>query len=92
MIIAGRAIQGVGGGGIIILANISVSDLFSMRYELIFLLGVALFPKFVANKLLAETDLCTMAFSELPGLLLVLWVPLLAVLSPPVLHGDGASG
>ncbi|KAJ5572997.1 Efflux pump dotC [Penicillium hetheringtonii] len=31
MIIAGRAIQGVGGGGIIILANISVSDLFSMR-------------------------------------------------------------
>lgn len=32
MILAGRAIQGVGGGGIIILANISVSDLFSMRY------------------------------------------------------------
>lgn len=31
MIICGRAIQGVGGGGIIILANISVSDLFSMR-------------------------------------------------------------
>lgn len=31
MILAGRAIQGVGGGGIIILANISVSDLFSMR-------------------------------------------------------------
>jgi MFS family permease len=32
MIISGRAIQGVGGGGIIILANISVSDLFSLRY------------------------------------------------------------
>lgn len=32
MILAGRAIQGVGGGGIIILANISVADLFSMRY------------------------------------------------------------
>ncbi|CEJ57279.1 hypothetical protein PMG11_05977 [Penicillium brasilianum] len=31
MILAGRAIQGVGGGGIIILANISVTDLFSMR-------------------------------------------------------------
>jgi MFS family permease len=31
MIIAGRAIQGVGGGGIIVLANISVSDMFSMR-------------------------------------------------------------
>jgi hypothetical protein len=32
MILAGRAIQGVGGGGIIIMANISVTDLFSMRY------------------------------------------------------------
>ncbi|KAF7714240.1 Uncharacterized protein PECH_000041 [Penicillium ucsense] len=31
MILAGRAIQGVGGGGIIIMANISVTDLFSMR-------------------------------------------------------------
>ncbi|KAJ5153336.1 Efflux pump dotC [Penicillium canariense] len=31
MIIAGRAVQGIGGGGIIILANISVTDLFSMR-------------------------------------------------------------
>ncbi|KAF3390501.1 hypothetical protein F1880_009248 [Penicillium rolfsii] len=31
MIVAGRAIQGVGGGGIIIMANISVTDLFSMR-------------------------------------------------------------
>lgn len=31
MLLAGRAIQGIGGGGIIILANISVSDLFSMR-------------------------------------------------------------
>ncbi|CAG8030457.1 unnamed protein product [Penicillium nalgiovense] len=30
-IIAGRAVQGVGGGGILILANISVSDLFSLR-------------------------------------------------------------
>lgn len=32
MILAGRAIQGVGGGGLIVLANISVSDLFSVRY------------------------------------------------------------
>ncbi|KAL4897706.1 major facilitator superfamily domain-containing protein [Aspergillus ambiguus] len=31
MIIAGRALQGIGGGGIIVLANISVSDLFSVR-------------------------------------------------------------
>ncbi|KAF9892910.1 hypothetical protein FE257_000502 [Aspergillus nanangensis] len=31
MMLAGRAIQGVGGGGIIVLANISVSDLFSVR-------------------------------------------------------------
>lgn len=34
MILAGRAIQGVGGGGIIVLAQICVSDLFSVRYVL----------------------------------------------------------
>lgn len=34
MNIAGRAIQGVAGGGLIVLANITVSDLFSVRYEL----------------------------------------------------------
>lgn len=32
MILAGRAVQGIGGGGIIVLANISVSDLVSLRY------------------------------------------------------------
>lgn len=31
MILSGRAIQGAGGGGIIVLVNISVSDLFSVR-------------------------------------------------------------
>ncbi|KAI1077297.1 MFS general substrate transporter [Whalleya microplaca] len=31
MLIAGRAIQGIGGGGIVILTNICVSDLFSLR-------------------------------------------------------------
>ena len=31
MLIAGRAIQGAGGGGLIILVNITISDLFSMR-------------------------------------------------------------
>lgn len=31
MVLAGRAIQGVGGGGIIVLAQISVTDLFSVR-------------------------------------------------------------
>lgn len=31
MLIAARAIQGVGGGGLIILVNITLSDLFSMR-------------------------------------------------------------
>ncbi|KAI9835686.1 MAG: hypothetical protein M1819_001863 [Sarea resinae] len=31
MLIVGRAIQGVGGGGLIILVNICISDLFSMR-------------------------------------------------------------
>lgn len=31
MLIAARAIQGIGGGGLIILSNICISDLFSMR-------------------------------------------------------------
>lgn len=31
MILVGRSIQGVGGGGIIVLVNICVSDLFSVR-------------------------------------------------------------
>ncbi|KAI9806936.1 MAG: hypothetical protein M1833_002594 [Piccolia ochrophora] len=31
MLIAGRAVQGLGGGGLIILVNICISDLFSMR-------------------------------------------------------------
>lgn len=31
MLIAARAIQGTGGGGLLILANICISDLFSMR-------------------------------------------------------------
>jgi MFS family permease len=32
MLIAGRAVQGLGGGGIVILVNICVGDLFSIRY------------------------------------------------------------
>ncbi len=31
MLIGGRVIQGIGGGGLIILSNICISDLFSMR-------------------------------------------------------------
>ncbi len=32
MLIAGRAIQGWGGGGLLVLVNITIGDLFSMRY------------------------------------------------------------
>lgn len=32
MLIAARAIQGIGGGGLIVLVNICIGDLFSMRY------------------------------------------------------------
>lgn len=35
MLLIGRAIQGIGGGGLIILANICISDLFSMRCVMI---------------------------------------------------------
>lgn len=31
MILAGRVIQGIGGGGLIVLCNICVTDLFSVR-------------------------------------------------------------
>lgn len=31
MLIVARAVQGVGGGGLVILVNICISDLFSMR-------------------------------------------------------------
>ena len=33
MLLAGRAIQGVAGGGLLVLVNICISDLFSMRYS-----------------------------------------------------------
>jgi MFS family permease len=32
MLIAARAVQGIGGGGLITLVNVSIGDLFSMRY------------------------------------------------------------
>ena len=32
MLIAGRAVQGLGGGGLLTLCNIVISDLFSLRY------------------------------------------------------------
>ena len=35
MLIGGRVVQGIGGGGLIILANICISDLFSMRFVLV---------------------------------------------------------
>lgn len=34
MLIAGRAVQGVAGGGLIQLSIITISDIFSMRYEI----------------------------------------------------------
>jgi MFS family permease len=38
MLIAGRAVQGMGGGGLITLVSVSIGDLFSMRY--VFCLGL----------------------------------------------------
>lgn len=42
MLLAGRVIQGIGGGGLITLANICISDLFSMRY-------VAVLDRFISK-------------------------------------------
>jgi len=33
MLIAGRAVQGLGGGGLLVLVNICIGDLFSLRYD-----------------------------------------------------------
>ncbi|KAI9835482.1 MAG: hypothetical protein M1837_003783 [Sclerophora amabilis] len=35
MLIIGRVVQGIGGGGLIVLVNICISDLFTMRYVII---------------------------------------------------------
>ena len=32
MLLAGRVVQGIGGGGLLILVNICISDLFSLRF------------------------------------------------------------
>lgn len=42
MLIAGRALQGVGAGGFMTLINIVVSDLFSMRYGLFYCVDLIL--------------------------------------------------
>jgi MFS family permease len=34
MLIAGRALQGAAGGGLIMMVNVVISDIFSMRYDL----------------------------------------------------------
>jgi len=90
MIIAGRAIQGVGGGGIIILANISVSDLFSMRYGLhLYILRHN--GRYNAN-IFTEIGLCITVSLVLLGPSLVLWDLSSEVLLPRMLHGGGVSG
>jgi MFS family permease len=67
MIVAGRAVQGVGGGGIIILANISVTDMFSVRYA-----NPAIHILNITN-LNTEIDLCTTVCLVRLGLLQVHW-------------------
>ena len=37
MLIAGRTVQGLGGGGLVNLSNIVIADLFSMRYALVWM-------------------------------------------------------
>jgi hypothetical protein len=46
MLIVARAVQGVGGGGIVILVNVCISDLFSMRKRGEFFLGFFWLPPF----------------------------------------------
>lgn len=59
MNIAGRAIQGAGAGGIIVLANITVSDLVSVRY----VLSGSVFEEKRDVDAIVEIGLCTMLYS-----------------------------
>lgn len=86
MILAGRAIQGAGGGGIIILANICVTDLFSVRYDFVDTCDT---PNPITHES-AGNDQCTTLSLVQPGPLRELWAPSLVVRLPPGLPGDGA--
>lgn len=61
MNIAGRSIQGAGGGGIIVLANITVSDIVSVRYVLDF--QSMAYERIERLMLYLENDLYIMVFS-----------------------------
>ena len=53
MLLAGRVIQGIGGGGLIILSNICITDLFSMRFVAPDLISIVLSETFAASKLIS---------------------------------------
>jgi hypothetical protein len=83
MLIAARAIQGIAGGGLVVLVNITIGDLFSPRYVEVY------------DDLAQFIDMCagneehTTASSEVSGLLLHRLDLLLEERSPKKSHGDG---
>jgi MFS family permease len=88
MLIAGRALQGVAGGGLLQLVTIVISDLFSVRYVEIFPLSPCLFcadtSTGIAVFILDSWNAC----GHWPVESVHSW----EVLSPSMSPGDGTSG
>ena len=89
MLLAGRVIQGIGGGGLIILANICISDLFSMRW--VPSARVSSLTTWNSTESKAENVVNTSDSSEWFGELQARWDPFLVVSSRKRSPGGGVS-
>jgi MFS family permease len=87
MLIAGRALQGISGGGFMTLINIVVSDLFSMRFELVIPCIGCVLLKFAAG---VEPSFWA-SFTQ-PGLLPAALAQYWAAPSRSSCRGGGSSG
>ena len=84
MLLAGRTLQGIGGGGLIVLPNICIADMFSQRYG-------ALILSITTANVDSETEANILALLAESGVWLALWDLSLAVPLRKMFLGDGAS-
>lgn len=82
MLIAGRALQGIAGGGLLQLTIIVISDIFSVRYSYLVNLLICF-----SNPFLTESAVSTSESWSSCGLLLVELAPYSVVLSPSMSRG-----
>lgn len=88
MLIAGRALQGVAGGGLLQLVTIVISDLFSVRYVEISILSPCLFCADISTGIAVSILDSWNACGHWPVESVHSW----EVLSPSMSPGDGTSG